>query len=457
VHFKQSANSMKNPRILIVVTSVAKMPNGESTGLWLEEFAVPYEIFKGAGAAVTVTSPRGGAAPIDPRSELTGADAGRWQEASEKLKNTAPLTAIKAKDFDAIFLPGGHGTMFDFPDNAALMGLLRDFDATHKPIAAVYHAPAALVTAADSAGILLIQGKAITGFTDSEERAVKLDDQVPFLLETRLRELGADFRDGPDFQPHTERAGRLITGQNPASSDPAAHLGCKPQTAENSVKLVLGFYRLVQSSLVDGQVLNDKKVQSAGPFSKHLAGRLAEYPLFTIPSSSRHPIDLNAMVANADAGVNKGLPAIVDPPRNVVENCLTEFSAVWAYNPYLHLADIRRLLDYLKARQQGYGSALAFHLANALFQTACRFEELIQVSWGDCQRVGEDIVALRIKGKGSVFQDVPVTGALNQALKEWKTIHEGFKGRRILAPGGIAFTGSQFVFAGYSGGSSTVR
>ena len=118
---------------------------------------------------------------------------------------------------------------------------------------------------------------------------------------------------------------------------------------------------------------------------------------------------------------------------------------------YLLLSDIRRLLDYLKAGQQGYCSALAFHLANALFQTACRFDELIQLTWADCQRVGEDIVALRIKGKGSVFQDVPVPGRLGAALLEWKRVQEGFKGRRILAPDGIAFAGSQFVFAGYSG------
>jgi integrase len=118
---------------------------------------------------------------------------------------------------------------------------------------------------------------------------------------------------------------------------------------------------------------------------------------------------------------------------------------------YLLLSDIRRLLDYLKVRQQGYGSALAFHLANALFQTACRFEELIQLTWSDCQRVGEEIVALRIKGKGSVFQDVPVPGRLSQTLLDWKAIQERFKGRRILAPGGIAFAGSEFVFAGYSG------
>ena len=104
----------------------------------------------------------------------------------------------------------------------------------------------------------------------------------------------------------------------------------------------------------------------------------------------------------------------------------------------------------MKTRQNGYGSALGFHLANALFQTACRFEELIQLTWSDRQ-VGEEIVALRIKGKGSVFQDVPVPGRLSAALLEWKALQEEVKGRRIMAPGGIAFAGSQFVFAGYSG------
>jgi len=103
---------------------------------------------------------------------------------------------------------------------------------------------------------------------------------------------------------------------------------------------------------------------------------------------------------------------------------------------YLLLADIRRLLGYIKTRQQGYGSALAFHLANALFQTACRFDELIQLTWVDCQAVGKEIVALRIKGKGSVFQDVPVTGALSAALLEWRGIQEGFKARRIRSPEG---------------------
>ena len=219
-----SFRTMKNPRVLIVVTSASNLPNGEPTGLWLEEFAVPFETFKSAGALITVASPRGGPAPIDPRSKPTSDEAVRWKNASDELGNTMPLAEVDAKDFDAVFLPGGHGTMFDFPGNGDLERLLRDFDAARKPIAAVCHAPAAFVTAVDSANAPLVRGKTVTGFTDSEERAVKLEDQVPFLLETRLRELGADFKAGPDFAPHVERAGLLITGQNPASSAPAARL-----------------------------------------------------------------------------------------------------------------------------------------------------------------------------------------------------------------------------------------
>jgi putative intracellular protease/amidase len=211
---------MKNPHILMILTSAAKMPNGEPTGLWLEEFAVPYEIFKEAGALITVASPRGAAAPIDPRSNPSDDEAARWHVASDKLKNTAPLAEVEAKDFDAVFLPGGHGTMFDFPGNADLMRLLRDFDAARKPIAAVCHAPAALVTAVDMTGALLVRGKTVTGFTDSEERAVKLEDQVPFLLETRLRELGADFKAGPISSLIVSARGCSLRAKIPHQANP---------------------------------------------------------------------------------------------------------------------------------------------------------------------------------------------------------------------------------------------
>ena len=118
---------------------------------------------------------------------------------------------------------------------------------------------------------------------------------------------------------------------------------------------------------------------------------------------------------------------------------------------YLMLGDIRRLLAHLKGQQESYGSQLAFHLANGLFQTACRFDELVQLRWADCQRVGADIVAFRIKGKGSVFQDVPVPASLSAALREWQMVQEKFKGRRIFGQSGIEFAGSTCLFAGYSG------
>ncbi|MDQ3621068.1 MAG: tyrosine-type recombinase/integrase [Verrucomicrobiota bacterium] len=124
---------------------------------------------------------------------------------------------------------------------------------------------------------------------------------------------------------------------------------------------------------------------------------------------------------------------------------------------YLMLADIRRLLVHLKARQHSYGSQLAFHLTNALFQTACRFDELVQLQWSNCQRVGEEIVALRIKGKGSVFQDVPVAPALSAALREWQGVQDSFKGQRIFGLNGINFAATQLVFAAHSGGPLSNR
>lgn len=205
--------------ILMVVTSAARMDDGHPTGLWLEEFAVPYDAFRKTGYQVVVASPKGGAAPIDPRS---ADDRPEWREAREALKQTWPLATLGAGDFAAVFLPGGHGTMFDFPQNAALAALLTDFAARGKPIAAVCHGPAGLVGAKAPDGRALVAGRRVTGFTNSEERAVKLEGAMPFLLETRLKQLGGEFEGGPDFQPHVVTDGRLVTGQNPASSAGAA-------------------------------------------------------------------------------------------------------------------------------------------------------------------------------------------------------------------------------------------
>ncbi|MEM8810816.1 MAG: type 1 glutamine amidotransferase domain-containing protein [Cyanobacteria bacterium P01_G01_bin.38] len=220
---------MSEPRILIVLTSHAQLGDtGHPTGFWLEELASPYYAFVDAGAAVTLASIKGGEPPLDPKSYQDDAqtDTTRrfWAdtEAKAALANTMPVSEAKTDDYDAIFLPGGHGTMWDFPVSTALTKLIEAFDQEEKIIAAVCHAPAALVSVKTVAGEPLVKGKVVTAFTDSEERAVELDAVVPFLLETRLRELGAKFESGADWAPITQQDGHLITGQNPASSEPAA-------------------------------------------------------------------------------------------------------------------------------------------------------------------------------------------------------------------------------------------
>ena len=211
-----------NQSVLLVVTSAAHLPNGRETGVWLEEFAVPYLLLKKAGYAVTVASPKGGAIPLDPHS-LDDASKKQWPEIIELLNNSEQLKDVLAEDYAAIFLPGGHGTMMDFPEDAHLKRLLHDFDKAGKIIAAVCHGPAGLVGAKKADGTPLVAGKRITSFTDAEETAIKLETAVPFLLESKLRAEGANFVTGELWSPHVEVDGKLITGQNPASSEAVAN------------------------------------------------------------------------------------------------------------------------------------------------------------------------------------------------------------------------------------------
>ncbi|WP_046245392.1 type 1 glutamine amidotransferase domain-containing protein [Hymenobacter terrenus] len=210
------------PRILIVTTSHDRLGFGDDarpTGVWFEEFAVPYLEFERAGAQLTVASPRGGAMPIDPRSTPTAAQEQEWASALEASRHTLLLAGQQAADYDAVFLPGGHGPMFDLPDNADLQRLLYDFQAQDKFIVAVCHGPAGLVGAKRPAdGQPLVQGKTLTSYTYEEEIAAHLDQDVPFILENRLKELGATFIAAPVKAEHVECDGKLITGQNPASS-----------------------------------------------------------------------------------------------------------------------------------------------------------------------------------------------------------------------------------------------
>lgn len=209
------------PKILMVVTSHDRIDAEHPTGLWLEEYAIPRRVFLDAGFTVTTASPKGGKAPVDPRSargERVDADA------LQHLEHTTMLfEAGDASAYDAVFVAGGHGTMFDLATNQALKTLLSEFEAQHKIIAAVCHGPAAFVDAI-RAGVAqtLVHERRITCFTDAEERAVGLDRLMPFLLATKLREQGATVVENPDFTDHVEVDGTWITGQNPQSSESTA-------------------------------------------------------------------------------------------------------------------------------------------------------------------------------------------------------------------------------------------
>ncbi len=215
-----TASEQEARTILMVVTSHDRIDEAHSTGLWLEEFAEPYELFVAAGHQVTVASPKGGAAPVDPRS---AGDTERFAaDTVAVLQQTVPLASLDPAGFDAVFFPGGHGTMFDFPDDPAVVRTVNHAIAADLPLALVCHGPAALVGAVKPDGSPAVAGRLVTGFTNAEEEAVELTDAMPFLLETRLAELGATFVGEANFVEHVVVDGNLVTGQNPASSAAAA-------------------------------------------------------------------------------------------------------------------------------------------------------------------------------------------------------------------------------------------
>lgn len=227
---KQGPLSMT--KILMITTSANKMlPGGEPTGVWLEELTTPYYAFRDAGAEVTIASMTGGAVPVDPRSLNKNGESDASVERYLKdealniaVADTPVFSSIDPTNYDALFLPGGHGTMFDYPTSEALARLVERFDREGKVVAAVCHGPAGLVGAKKSDGTPFVAGRKVAAFTDSEERAVGLDNAMPFLLEARLKELGAAHEGGPDFKPYAVRDGRLVTGQNPASATRTAAL-----------------------------------------------------------------------------------------------------------------------------------------------------------------------------------------------------------------------------------------
>ena len=216
-------------KILMVLTSHDRLGDtGEKTGLWLEEFAAPYYVFKDGGAEVTLVSPRGGAAPIDPKSDTAAAQTEatlRFKSdpaAQAALAATQVLSDITPDDFDAVFYPGGHGPLWDLVDDIESIELIEAFIAADKPVAAVCHAPGVLRHARNADGLPIVHGRNVTGYSNSEEQAVGLAHVVPFLVEDMLVKNGARYSKLADWQPYVVSDGMLITGQNPASSSAAA-------------------------------------------------------------------------------------------------------------------------------------------------------------------------------------------------------------------------------------------
>ena len=217
-------------KILMVLTSHDQLGDtGSKTGCWLEEYAAPYYAFKEAGAVITVASPLGGQPPLDPKSddEASQTDATRRFKADTAaqavLASTVPLKDVKAADFDAVFYPGGHGPLWDLAEDADSIALIETMLKAGKPVAAVCHAPAVLRHPKGADGQSVVKGKKVTGFTNSEEEAVGLTSIVPFLVENMLTQNGGMYSKVADWQPYVLTDGLLITGQNPASSEPAAH------------------------------------------------------------------------------------------------------------------------------------------------------------------------------------------------------------------------------------------
>jgi putative intracellular protease/amidase len=215
-------------KILMVTTSHDQLGNtGRKTGFWLEEFAAPYFVFRDAGVQLTLASPKGGQPPIDPKSDLPESQTPamtRFKQdkaAQKELSQTFKLGDMRSENFDTIFYVGGHGPMWDLVDDPTSIALIESFYNSGKVVAAVCHSPAVFHRVMYQGGPI-VRGKRVTGFTNGEEAAVQLTKVVPFLVEDELRRLGARYEKAPDWESFSIVDGRLVTGQNPASSTAAA-------------------------------------------------------------------------------------------------------------------------------------------------------------------------------------------------------------------------------------------
>jgi putative intracellular protease/amidase len=212
-------------KVLMVLTSHEALGDtGNKTGFWLEEFAAPYYAFLDSGAEITLASPAGGQPPVDPNSAAEDAqtdDTRRFEadaRAKAALANTERLADINIDAYDAVFYPGGHGPLWDLSEDVDSIALIEKAYNDGKVVSAVCHAPAVFRKIKDGSGAALVKGRRVTGFSNTEEDAVGLTAVVPFLLEDELKQLGADYQRGDDWAEYVVQDGRLITGQNPASS-----------------------------------------------------------------------------------------------------------------------------------------------------------------------------------------------------------------------------------------------
>jgi putative intracellular protease/amidase len=216
-------------KILMVLTSHDRLGDtGHKTGFWLEEFAAPYYVFKDAGAEVVLASPKGGQPPLDPKSDAPDAQTAatvRFNEDADALSalaGTLRLKDVVDGEFDAVFYPGGHGPLWDLAEDADSIRLIEQAFSAGKPVAAVCHGPAVFRHTRGALGEPLVKDKRVTGFSNEEEAAVGLADVVPFSLEDVLKKNGGHYERGAVRQSYVVTDGRLVTGQNPASSEAAA-------------------------------------------------------------------------------------------------------------------------------------------------------------------------------------------------------------------------------------------
>ncbi|HLR18362.1 MAG TPA: type 1 glutamine amidotransferase domain-containing protein [Staphylococcus sp.] len=204
-------------KVLFIITSVNQFEDGTPTGLWLEEASEPFNILTGANISVDIATINGGEVPLDPNSTQNG-ELETYKEFVDQINQSISINDVDVAQYDAVYLPGGHGTVFDFAHNQKLASVLADFNAEDKVIASVCHGPSAFVGAKNKKGNFLINGVTLTSFTDEEERSMGLVDQVPFLTQTELENQGAKFVTKDNFTEHIEIDNQFITGQNPQSS-----------------------------------------------------------------------------------------------------------------------------------------------------------------------------------------------------------------------------------------------